>query len=105
MAICSSDHKISIYHKNDENTWVMDAKWDAHSAPVLKLSWCPIQQGLILASCGLDKVAIIWEQSLAEQKWNKKYVTADSKSIVNDLEFCPTGDCAILVYKLIYNNI
>lgn len=95
MAICSSDHNISIYHKTEQNEWEYEISWEAHSSPVIKIAWCPIQHGFIIASCGLDKVLSVWEDQISGKQWVKRYTT-DLNCIISDIEFYPSNEIILL---------
>ena len=66
MATCGTDRSISIWNlepAGGSQRFVLSGSiTEAHSAPVMKLSWACTTYGQILVSCGLDNGLKIWQE-------------------------------------------
>lgn len=78
----------------------MTSKFRSHSGSVWKVTWAHPEFGQILATCSLDRTAIIWEEVLdatADAKrssnqtshWAKRATLVDSRTSLTDIRFAP----------------
>lgn len=62
MATCSGDRFVRIFELSDSGQWHIMAEWQAHKGSVTHLSWAHPEFGSLLATCGSDHDAKIWEE-------------------------------------------
>lgn len=93
MATCSGDRFVRVWDLNDSGEWNLTAQWQAHRGAVTSLCWAHPEFGSLLATCGSDHDAKIWEErsntaSLAV-RWNLKASLTEARRAVTCLEFAP----------------
>jgi WD40 repeat protein len=62
MATCSGDRFVRIFELSDNGQWHIIAEWQAHKGSVTHLSWAHPEFGSLLATCGSDHDAKLWEE-------------------------------------------
>ncbi|KAL5259831.1 hypothetical protein ACHWQZ_G010068 [Mnemiopsis leidyi] len=89
MATCSSDHKVKIWEKQENESWTVVKEIVAHYSPVWRVTWAHPDYGTILATCSMDHRATIWRMMNDDKtNWVKKELT-DSSTPVTDVKFAP----------------
>jgi len=94
MATCSTDRTVKIW-SSDPGTgkWRCTAHWQAHESSVVRVRWAdPEYSPSLIATCGFDCKAVLWElksQNGSRDEWQSTAVFLDSKSELNDLAFGP----------------
>eukprot|EP00594_Rhizosolenia_setigera_P007868 CAMPEP_0178968760 /NCGR_PEP_ID=MMETSP0789-20121207/18448_1 /TAXON_ID=3005 /ORGANISM="Rhizosolenia setigera, Strain CCMP 1694" /LENGTH=411 /DNA_ID=CAMNT_0020654755 /DNA_START=282 /DNA_END=1514 /DNA_ORIENTATION=+ len=65
IATCSGD-KVKVWDLDEKGDWVFSpgcgSDWKAHRGSVTKISWAHPEFGQLLATCGTDHAAIVWEE-------------------------------------------
>ncbi|KAJ7600694.1 WD40 repeat-like protein [Mycena floridula] len=100
LATCSLDQKIKIWSVDEATgAWTVEDSWNAHSAPISKLSWAHPEFGMILASGGFDKTVKIWERAIITPsteteesglgRWIERGVLVDARGTIRAVEFSP----------------
>jgi nucleoporin SEH1 len=62
MATCSGDRFVRVWDLTDTGEWSLVGEWSAHRGSVSMLSWGHPEFGSLLATCGSDHEAKIWEE-------------------------------------------
>lgn len=113
LATCSSDQKVKIWTKSQDNKWIKTYDFTAHDAEIFKVKWAHPDFGSILATCSYDKSFTIWEEpkvnsinldqenmqesSISTSKaWTLKARLLESKEAVLDIEFAPKHQGLVL---------
>lgn len=100
LALSSTDHTIQIWDLNQEGSYQLTSKFRSHSGSVWKVTWAHPEFGQILATCSLDRTAIIWEEVLdttvdtkrstnQTSHWAKRATLVDSRTSLTDIRFAP----------------
>lgn len=100
LALSSTDHTIQIWDLTQEGTYQLTSKFRSHSGSVWKVTWAHPEFGQILATCSLDRTAIIWEEVLdatidtkrssnQTSHWAKRATLVDSRTSLTDIRFAP----------------
>jgi len=93
MATCSGDRFVRIWDLTDQGEWSLVGEWQAHRGSVTRLSWGHPEFGSLLATCGADHEAKIWEErtnaSSAASRWTAKAQLTESRKAVSSVEFAP----------------
>jgi nucleoporin SEH1 len=97
MATCSGDRFVRVWDLQDSGEWTLSAQWQAHRGTVTSLSWAHPEFGSLLATCGSDHDAKIWEQAVSNNsgsttsvsRWNAKASLTEARRGVTCLEFAP----------------
>jgi len=119
MATCSGDRFVRVWDLTDQGTWTLTAQWQAHRGSVTSLCWAHPEFGSLLATCGSDQEAKIWEErnyssgsssvavggtlptttttttttnslnSALAVRWNVKASLTEARRTVTCLEFAP----------------
>jgi nucleoporin SEH1 len=93
MATCSGDRFVRVWDLNDKGEWKMVAEWQAHRGSVTMLSWGHPEFGSLIATCGADHEAKIWEErtnaTSAASRWTAKAQLTESRKAVSCVEFAP----------------
>lgn len=96
LAMCSSDHTITIYDVHGEN-YHRAAVLQEHTGPVWQVDWAHPRFGVVLASCSYDGTAIIWRET-SPNHWERIWVhqaPAPSCS-VNSVSWAPSEEDLVL---------
>lgn len=105
MATCAGDRFVRVWDLTDEGTWSLAAQWQAHRGAVTSISWAHPEFGSLLATCGSDHDAKIWEErhathnaatgngsttaaSLAS-RWTIRAALTEARRSVTCVEFAP----------------
>lgn len=98
LALSSTDHTIQIWDLSQDGTYQLTSKFRSHSGSVWKVTWAHPEFGQILATCSLDRTAIIWEEVLdTKSSWAKRATLVDSRTSLTDIRFAPKHLGLILV--------
>lgn len=62
IATCSGDRVVKIFELKSSGEWALTSQWQAHKSQVTCLDWAHPEFGSILATCGSDHHAKIWEE-------------------------------------------
>lgn len=62
IATCSGDRVVKVFELKSSGEWVLTSQWQAHKSQVTCLDWAHPEFGSILATCGSDHHAKIWEE-------------------------------------------
>lgn len=66
IATCSGDRTVRVWDLDEKGEWTFQpgsgSDWQAHRGPVTRLSWAHPEFGQLLATCGTDHVACVWEE-------------------------------------------
>lgn len=100
LALSSTDHTIQIWDLGQDGTYHLTSKFRSHSGSVWKVTWAHPEFGQILATCSLDRTAIIWEEVLdatvdtkrstdQTSHWAKRATLVDSRTSLTDIRFAP----------------
>lgn len=101
LALSSTDHTIQIWDLSQDGTYKLTSRFRSHSGSVWKVTWAHPEFGQILATCSLDRTAIIWEEVLdatidtkrssnqAQSHWAKRATLVDSRTSLTDIRFAP----------------
>lgn len=100
LALSSTDHTIQIWDLSQDGTYQLTSKFRSHSGSVWKVTWAHPEFGQILATCSLDRTAIIWEEVLdatidtkrssnQTSHWAKRATLVDSRTSLTDIRFAP----------------
>jgi nucleoporin SEH1 len=96
LALSSTDHTIQIWDLGHDGTYHLTSKFRSHSGSVWKVTWAHPEFGQILATCSLDRTAIIWEEVLDTKRspdqpshWAKRATLVDSRTSLTDIRFAP----------------
>lgn len=95
LALSSTDHTIQIWDLSPDGTYRLTSKFRSHSGSVWKVTWAHPEFGQILATCSLDRTAIIWEEVLdtstnqPSSHWAKRATLVDSRTSLTDIRFAP----------------
>ena len=100
LALSSTDHTIQIWDLGQDGTYQLTSKFRSHSGSVWKVTWAHPEFGQILATCSLDRTAIIWEEVLDAtvdtkrssdhtSHWAKRATLVDSRTSLTDIRFAP----------------
>uniref|UniRef100_A0A6G1SIR7 Nucleoporin seh1-A n=1 Tax=Aceria tosichella TaxID=561515 RepID=A0A6G1SIR7_9ACAR len=100
LALSSTDHTIQIWDLSHDGTYHLISKFRSHSGSVWKVTWAHPEFGQILATCSLDRTAIIWEEVLdatvdtkrssdQTSHWAKRATLVDSRTSLTDIRFAP----------------
>lgn len=96
LALSSTDHTIQIWDLSQDGTYKLTSKFRSHSGSVWKVTWAHPEFGQILATCSLDRTAIVWEEVLdagaSSEKtshWAKRATLVDSRTSLTDIRFAP----------------
>lgn len=90
LALSSTDHTIQIWDLSQDGTYQLTSKFRSHSGSVWKVTWAHPEFGQILATCSLDRTAIIWEEVPNQTShWAKRATLVDSRTSLTDIRFAP----------------
>jgi nucleoporin SEH1 len=93
MATCSGDRFVRVWDLTDSGEWSLVGEWQAHRGSVTMLSWGHPEFGSLLATCGSDHEAKIWEErtnaTSAASRWTTKAQLTEARRAVSCLEFAP----------------
>jgi nucleoporin SEH1 len=93
MATCSGDRFVRVWDLTDSGEWSLVGEWQAHRGSVTMLSWGHPEFGSLLATCGSDHEAKIWEErtnaNTAASRWTTKAQLTEARRAVSCLEFAP----------------
>lgn len=100
LALSSTDHTIQIWDLGPDGIYQLTSKFRSHSGSVWKVTWAHPEFGQILATCSLDRTAIIWEEvhdatidtkrsSNQTSHWAKRATLVDSRTSLTDIRFAP----------------
>lgn len=101
MASCSGDRFVRVWDLTDSGEWNLVAQWQAHKGAVTSLSFAHPEFGSLLATCGSDHDAKIWEErsnstagggsssSSLASRWTLKAALTEARRAVTCLEFAP----------------
>jgi len=93
MATCSGDRFVRVWDLTDQGEWSLVGEWQAHRGSVTMLSWGHPEFGSLLATCGADHEAKIWEErtnaASAASRWIAKAQLTESRKAVSCVEFAP----------------
>lgn len=100
LALSSTDHTIQVWDLSHDGTYKLTSKFRSHSGSVWKVTWAHPEFGQILATCSLDRTAIIWEEvpdatidtkrsSDQTSHWAKRATLVDSRTSLTDIRFAP----------------
>ncbi|KAL7422117.1 epoxide hydrolase, soluble (sEH) [Cryptotrichosporon argae] len=93
LATCSADQRIKLFRKSSDGSYLPEAEWKAHDAPVLRLSFSHPIHGSLLASSSHDRTVRIWEEPTASAqssgRWIERAVLSGAKGSVRGVEFSP----------------
>jgi len=100
MATCSADRFVRLWDLQDTGEWVLVGQWQAHRGAVTSLAFCHPEFGNLLATCGSDHDAIVWEERPASNSsgttvggstshWINRASLTDARRAVTCLEFAP----------------
>ena len=64
MATCSGDQMVTIYNMDEGGRWALKkgCSWEAHKGVVWRCAWAHPEFGQLLATCGADNLAHVWEE-------------------------------------------
>lgn len=93
IATCSGDRFVRVWDLTETGEWTLGAHWQAHRGSVSSICWAHPEFGSLLATCGSDLEAKIWEErngsnSLAS-RWTVKASLTEARRAVTCLEFAP----------------
>lgn len=94
LALSSTDHTIQIWDLDNDGSYQLSAKFRSHSGSVWKVTWAHPEFGQVLATCSLDRTAIIWEEVIERSSdqtshWAKRATLVDSRTSLTDIKFAP----------------
>ncbi|XP_067929006.1 nucleoporin SEH1-like isoform X2 [Watersipora subatra] len=96
MATCSSDQHVKVWERDENEDWVVQSSWKAHSAVISRVIWAHPEFGHVLATCSFDRTAIVWEELVSvsapgevRNQWVMKHTFVDSRTSVSDVKFAP----------------
>ncbi|KAG7358385.1 WD repeat-containing protein [Nitzschia inconspicua] len=92
MATCSGDRFVRVWDFTDSGEWTLVGEWQAHKASVSMLSWGHPEFGSLIATCGNDNEAKIWEERTshsASSRWTAKAQLTEARKAVSCVEFAP----------------
>jgi nucleoporin SEH1 len=92
MATCSGDRFVRVWDLTDSGEWTLVGEWQAHKASVNMLGWGHPEFGNLIATCGNDNEAKIWEERTnhsAASRWTAKAQLTEARKAVSCLEFSP----------------
>ena len=119
IATCSGDRTVKVWDLNEKGEWTFQpgsgSDWQAHRGSVTRLSWAHPEFGQLLATCGADHVATIWEErdasfsfpvdehygggnlntmngqdgTAAASRWVSKAELTDARKAVTCIQFAP----------------
>jgi len=111
VATCSGDRTVCIWDLDDDNDFRLSnqmsgpessnscdaTKWKAHSGSVNGVSWAHPEYGQLLATCGSDGLAIVWEELTDGAKfhkqsnkiWANRARLVDSRRSLSTVKFSP----------------
>lgn len=92
MATCSGDRFVRVWDLMDSGEWTLVGEWQAHKGSVSRLSWGHPEFGSLIATCGADHEAKIWEersQNGPASRWMAKAQLTEARKAVNCVEFAP----------------
>jgi WD40 repeat protein len=95
MATCSGDRFVRVWDLTDTGEWTLVAQWQAHRGAVTSLDWAHPEFGSLLATCGSDHDAKIWEERTSNSagsvssRWTTKATLTEARRAVSCLEFAP----------------
>ena len=116
IATCSGDRTVKVWDLNEKGEWTFQpgsgSDWIAHRGSVTRLSWAHPEFGQLLATCGSDHAANVWEErdasfsfpvndpyaaaaanedqaAASASRWVKKAELSDARKAVNCVEFAP----------------
>lgn len=97
LALSSTDHTIQVWDLSQDGSYKLRSKFRSHSGSVWKVTWAHPEFGQILATCSLDRTAIIWEEVHETSHWAKRATLVDSRTSLTDIRFAPKHLGLILV--------
>lgn len=100
LALSSTDHTIQIWDLSQDGSYQLTSKFRSHSGSVWKVTWAHPEFGQMLATCSLDRTAIVWEEVLdatidtkrssnQTSHWAKRATLVDSRTSLTDIRFAP----------------
>ena len=94
IATCSSDQKIRIWEKRDDE-WILSDELAGslgHQAAVLRVKWADPEFGSVLATSSFDKSVYIWEEVEAKEYpkklWTRRFNFVEKEAVL-DIKFAP----------------
>jgi WD40 repeat protein len=93
MATCSGDRFVRVWDLTDNGEWNLVGEWQAHRGSVSMLSWGHPEFGSLIATCGSDHEAKIFEErtnaTSAASRWTAKAQLTEARKAVACVEFAP----------------
>ena len=99
MVTCSGDRFVRVWDLTDTGEWNLVGEWQAHRGSVACVCWGHPEFGSLLATCGSDHEAKIWEERAAStttsantsinSRWASKAQLTEARRAVTCLEFAP----------------
>ena len=93
MATCSGDRFVRVWDLKDSGEWSLVGEWQAHRGSVSMLSWGHPEFGSLIATCGSDHEAKIFEErtnaTSAASRWTAKAQLTEARKAVSCVEFAP----------------
>ena len=93
MATCSGDRFVRVWDLTDRGEWSLVGEWQAHRGSVEKICWAHPEFGSLLATCGSDHEAKIFEErthaNTIASRWTVKAQLTEARRAVNCVEFAP----------------
>jgi len=93
MATCSGDRFVRVWDLADNGEWGLVGEWQAHRGSVSMLSWGHPEFGSLIATCGSDHEAKIFEErtnaTSNASRWTAKAQLTEARKPVACVEFAP----------------
>jgi len=93
MATCSGDRFVRVWDLTDNGEWSLVGEWQAHRGSVSMLSWGHPEFGSLIATCGSDHEAKIFEErtnaTSVASRWTAKAQLTEARKAVSCVEFAP----------------
>lgn len=93
MATCSGDRFVRVWDLTDLGEWTLVGEWQAHRGSVSMLSWGHPEFGSLIATCGSDHQATIFEEKTnansVASRWTAKAQLTEARKAVACVEFAP----------------
>lgn len=120
MATCSGDRFVRVWDLTDRGEWSLVGEWSAHRGAVSMISWSHPEFGSLIATCGADHEAKIFEErtnaSSTATRWTAKAQLTESRKPLTCVEFAPrhwglklatgSADGSVRIYEAVdVNNL
>lgn len=99
IATCSGDRCVRVWELQETGEWMLTSAWQAHKSSVTSLDFAHPEFGSILATCGADNHAKIWEEqnqtttstttTTAASRWVARASLTEARRAVTCVEFAP----------------